>query len=298
MDEFGKPYVRVSSRPDHNQLTAIDSQSQIIRQALLSPSPQVFLLYTRLASLKPADGNDGRPFRGLGCVDSKTDNLSVKLEINPPAAAAPSTVKLTGRSRSAKSKGKVRKDESKILEFELAQDGSALRHRSGDTGSVLWRARAGTGLLSMVLGPLVRRYTATDLPELIPLIRKNISRAVPPSSSSHAYMIAAESLDWTLPAHRQLPHETLSDPPDLLLVVDCIYHPSLIPPLIDTLTTLAVPQRTAVLVLAELRAEDVIREFLERWVGGKGWEVWSVGGGHEDGMMGARFGMWVGWREV
>ena len=46
-------------------------------------------------------------------------------------------------------------------------------------------------------------------------------------------------------------------------------------------------------VVAELRAEDVLREFLQGWIA-LGWRVWSVG---ED-LLGARWGMWVAWRET
>lgn len=157
---------------------------------------------------------------------------------------------------------------------------------------------AGTGLLSVVLGPLVRRYSATDLPDLITLIRKNISHIpAKPSSSLTPHTIKAEALDWTLPADRQLSSSVLSDPPDLILVIDCIYHPSLVAPLIDTLTSLAVPHYTSVIVVAELRAEDVMTEFIEGWVSRDGWRVWNVGGEQTDGIMGPRYGIWVGWRE-
>jgi len=59
-----------------------------------------------------------------------------------------------------------------------------------------------------------------------------------------------------------------------------------------TMTTLAQPRHTVALVVAELRAEDVLRQFLEEWIG-LAWRVWSVG---ED-FLGPRWGMWVAWRE-
>ena len=142
--------------------------------------------------------------------------------------------------------------------------------------------RAGTGLLALALKPLVRKYTATDIPALVPLLRKNLLSA----------SVTVTSLDWTLPALRQVDVRG-ADAPDLLLVVDCIYHPALVRPLLTTLTSLATPQHTAVVVVAELRAEDVLREFLEGWIA-MGWQVWSVG---ED-LLGARWGMWVAWRET
>ncbi|KAI0060752.1 hypothetical protein BV25DRAFT_1839546 [Artomyces pyxidatus] len=293
---------------------------------------EVFLLYTRLGSLKPVDSEDHGHFRGLGYVDSKEDRLTVRVELAPaqahsgsPDAVAPRT-KPGGRSRKLY-KRKAREDEPVVHEFEVLQDKTALRSRTGDTGSVLWRASidflrlilqqhhfptpdgpfdldrlaqshvielgAGTGLLSVAIRPLVRRYTATDILALVPLIRKNIAHADTNSPAS------AVALDWTLPADRQLPDDVLSDPPDLVLAVDCIYHPSLVPPLLNTLAALAIPRQTVVLVISELRAEDVVREFLEGWLSrsDEGWQIWSVGGEAEDSLMGVRYAVWLGWRE-
>jgi hypothetical protein len=143
--------------------------------------------------------------------------------------------------------------------------------------------RAGTGLLALALSPLVRRYTATDIPALVPLLHKNLS-----ASAS----VTVTALDWTLPALRQVDVRG-ADAPGMLLVVDCVYHPAMVRPLLTTLTALATPQHTVAVVVAELRAEDVLREFLQGWIA-LGWRVWSVG---ED-LLGARWGMWVAWRET
>ena len=82
------------------------------------------------------------------------------------------------------------------------------------------------------------------------------------------------SLDWNLPALRQVDVRA-ADAPDLLLVVDCIFHPALVRPLLATLTSLATPWHTAVVVVAELRAEDVLREFLKGWIA-LGCRMWSI----------------------
>ena len=109
--------------------------------------------------------------------------------------------------------------------------------------------------------------------------------------------VSAEALDWIVlrnssPAARCT---AFSYPPiDLLLVVDCIYHPSLLPALVDTIDHLTTPERTAVLVIVELRAEDVVREFLELWLaaGGNVWEIW-----HVEGFMDGPYAVWVGWKK-
>lgn len=57
---------------------------------------------------------------------------------------------------------------------------------------------------------------------------------------------------------------------------------------------LTVPGRTAVMVVVELRAEDVIREFLQIWLAkSTEWEIWSVGG-----LMDGPYAAWVGWKKA
>ena len=56
------------------------------------------------------------------------------------------------------------------------------------------------------------------------------------------------------------------EPADVVLIVDCIYHPSLLPALVSTIDYLTIAGRTTVIVVVELRAEDVIREFLQCWL--------------------------------
>ena len=97
---------------------------------------------------------------------------------------------------------------------------------------------------------------------------------------------------------------------DLIIAVDCIYNPSLIAPLLETinyLTTLnsrSTPQpeeendtnvqllpSPTVLIVFELRAAEVSRDFLHAWLELPGkWEIWTVP------LLGARFAMWVGRR--
>ncbi|KAH8981740.1 putative methyltransferase-domain-containing protein [Lactarius akahatsu] len=283
------------------------------------PDDEIFFLYTRLATLKPADSSDTGHFHGLGSENSNQDALLVRIELKPPTTCELQRNTETGNQRRKRRKGggvQKAKDERGgrdpiVLEYVLLQDKTALRSRSGDTGSVLWKTSieflslvlqqrhfperrrglfdyeklsqahvlelgAGTGLLALALSPFVRKYTATDIPALVPLLRKNILSA--PASAP----VTVAALDWTLPAA-----------PNVLLVVDCVYHPALVRPLLTTLTALATPQHTAAVVVVELRAEDVLREFLQEWIA-LGWRVWSVG---ED-LLGARWGMWVGWRET
>lgn len=236
---------------------------------------------------------------------------------------------------------------------------------------IFYLSRSGTGLLSIALSPYVRHFTATDIPELIPLIRKNVNLnadgVVAPNSSlgspaSLSSNISMLPLDWNLlhslsepQRSRSFPLQSFSSPRhlapspesrsansnresrhalqhslshtastesahpiDLIIVIDCIYHPSLLPPLITTLNHLAASGYTAthnaehadevnktaiigipVLIVVELRADDVIREFLFLWLEA-GWTVWRVGEWIDDNFevrtMGKAYTMWVGWK--
>lgn len=164
---------------------------------------------------------------------------------------------------------------------------------------------AGTGLLSVALSPLVQHYTATDIAPLIPLIRKNVAHNFPTSTrtqlkvSEKGSNISVEELDWIAvesasPSQRTKIYNTAERPVDLLLVVDCLYHPALIPPFLATIEHLAIPGRTAVLIVSELRAEDVMRDFIQGWLEIPGWEIWRIP--NDD--LGKNYVIWLGWKAV
>ena len=146
-------------------------------------------------------------------------------------------------------------------------------------------------MLSIALAPLVRRYTATDIEPLIPLIRKNVTLNFPgwPTGSN----IAVEELDWqaleSTPISRR-PMVFNFEPVDVILAVDCIYHPSLLSSMITTIDYLSIPGRTTALIISELRAEDVIREFLEIWLSKPGWEIWRI----SNEVLGKHYAIWMG----
>ncbi|KAM6496843.1 putative methyltransferase domain containing protein [Amanita muscaria] len=271
---------------------------------------EVFILYSLLQGnhQSSSDGN----FRGLGHVDSRKDVLDITFDIKLPPTQC------SERSRSNPKKAKRLNDtKEKTITIVLAQDKTALRTRKGDTGSVLWKASidfsqlilnqmystpdksifdpeklrelhvlelgSGTGLLSIVFSPLVGRFTATDVGELVPLIRKNLALNFvgwPNCVKEQGNNVTVEELDWiTFSSATPFLRKRMSNfqPVDILLVVDCIYHPSLLPHLVESLDHLAVSDRTVVVIVVELRAEDVIREFLTLWLQRSGWKIWRIG---------------------
>jgi hypothetical protein len=152
---------------------------------------------------------------------------------------------------------------------------------------------AGTGLLSIALSACAKSYTATDIAPLLPLLRKNVAlnfagwtQNTKPPEGSPGSNISVEELDWeTLlslpPTGRSRYYPKPPEPNakwDLVLIVDCIYHPSLLPALVETIETVSTAGKTWALVIVELRQEDVVREFLERWLNKGTWRLFRVDG--------------------
>ena len=136
---------------------------------------EIFLLYTRLAALRPADGSDAGHFHGLGSENSREDSLLVHIELKKPpppstvptGASEPSLTSSSSRRNRGKKKKReegpqsgsdvsIRRGEPVVLEYRLFQNITALRSRSGDTGSVLWKSR----LCVSVFEPPLLRLTA------------------------------------------------------------------------------------------------------------------------------------------
>lgn len=105
---------------------------------IMDADEEIFLLYTRLAAMKPTDNDNASHFHGLGFVDSSHDKLPVRLEIKPRAPVEADTVSTTSRGARKKRRPMI---SHMVCEWELWQDKTALRSRAGDTGSVLWQAR-------------------------------------------------------------------------------------------------------------------------------------------------------------
>lgn len=142
-----------------------------------------------------------------------------------------------------------------------------------------------------MLSALAKSYTTTDIAPLLPLIRKNVAlnfsgwtHNTKPPEGSPGSNICVEELDWeTLlslpPARRSRYYPKPAEPNaewDLVLVVDCVYHPSLLPALVETIETVSTVGKTWVLVIVELRQEDVVREFLETWLQKGSWRLFRV----------------------
>ena len=89
------------------------------------------------------------------------------------------------------------------------------------------------------------RVTLTDLDRLVPLLQESIS--LNPSLKDR---VSARSLHWGDESHIGSFEE---DPPDLILVADCVYYSASLQPLIATLSSLASLKGCPVLLAYEVR---------------------------------------------
>ncbi|KAF8159814.1 putative methyltransferase-domain-containing protein [Crassisporium funariophilum] len=296
-------------------------------ERVIDADEEVFIIYSELQTKSSTSSGDNP--RGLGYVDSHKDVLEVKFELKGVVPAVEPT-NGSNRQRHKSRKAAVPVDQSieiELLQDKTAlrsrkgDTGSVLWRASMDFGqlvlqqyhsnmseSLLDRGTlesqhilelgSGTGLLGIAFSPLVRQYTATDIGSLIPLIRKNVALNFPgwPNCPSNApgSNISVEELDWKVlesSSSSQRSRNFSFEPVDLLLVVDCIYHPSLLPSFVSAIDYLTTAGRTAVLVVSELRAEDVMREFLEIWLSKAGWEIWRV-----PNLLENHYVVWMGWK--
>ncbi|KAJ6518770.1 putative methyltransferase-domain-containing protein [Mycena sanguinolenta] len=295
-------------------------------EQVVDADEEVFILY----STKSASSNEPR---GLGYLDSRTDILTLEFELKAPLAsdAGISKAKRNTKIRDRIVEVQLAQDKT-ALRSRIGDTGSVVWRASIDFAQMVLQQHhvnspvslfderlkdanvlelgSGTGLLSIALSPLVGHYTATDMTPLVPLIRKNLSLNFPgwPNQGVPALgvggNISVDDLNWetlhsTPPRRRAELFPPPAAPFDLVLLVDCIYHPSLLPPLLATIEHMSTRGQTAVLVLMELRAEDVTREFLAGWLAlsGGAWEIWRIDT-DGDAMLGKGhpYAMWVGWR--
>ncbi|KAF7098741.1 hypothetical protein CFC21_100458 [Triticum aestivum] len=174
----------------------------------------------------------------------------------------------------------------------LHQQPSSFRGASGVTGAVVWDSAvvlakflehaadagllpvrgaravdlgAGCGLVSVVAALLGARVVATDLPDRVRLLRKNLEENVCNGDGDGGSATVAELVwgdEYELDPELLLWLDTEAEPPELVLGSDVVYSEEAVGDLLATLCRLAGP-RTTVLLAGELRNDVVVECFLE-----------------------------------
>jgi predicted nicotinamide N-methyase len=143
-----------------------------------------------------------------------------------------------------------------------------------------------TGLLGIVLAPLVANYLLTDQQYIMKTLESNLQANVACTSGKKKQPLSRATanlqtiaLDWetdspeTIMQH--IPH---ADSVDLVIACDCVYTNYLIPPLVRTLKDICsqggLARPTTVMIAQQLRAEEVLELFLQAML--LSFDVWRV----------------------
>ncbi|KDE05408.1 hypothetical protein MVLG_04203 [Microbotryum lychnidis-dioicae p1A1 Lamole] len=219
---------------------------------------EIFLIYTRKLGLAETDSRTSssegaaKTFPpGLGFLDSSKEVIVVPLLIEPSENTSSSTKSNNGRRSKKKTGAGGVPLLPKELEVMVCQDLQALRHRKGDTGSVLWRISihlahhilkdhyfpsplhpplfpslshlrvlelgSGTGFLGCALAPFVGHWTFTDQYESLQLIQRTLSKN---QANDVALMdpkrFEVQELDWVEEARDSSSNSNSTKPPNEL----------------------------------------------------------------------------------
>jgi hypothetical protein len=116
-------------------------------------------------------------------------------------------------------------------------------------------------VLPCLTAKLFQSWIATDLPQCLATLRKNVSR-------NACANVEVEAVDWTQPPLSKTDY-------DVIFAVDVVFNESLALPLVQALSHFATPQQTLAVVALELRSSDMVETFLQTWLEA-GWTVWRV----------------------
>lgn len=127
---------------------------------------------------------------------------------------------------------------------------------------------SGTGLLAILLSPLCKSYTASDLLINLRLCSRNLQLNGIDVVSDVGNVVRMEEIDWfDMPTSRGSEVIDTSDYEyDLILAVDCVFNEALAIPLINTMNRYCrTGSRTVALVVVELRSPDVVSVSSSFW---------------------------------
>jgi hypothetical protein len=99
----------------------------------------------------------------------------------------------------------------------------------------------------------------TDLQYALPLMRENVER----NANDIQCPIECKECDWFSPASIDELFGNADGLPDMILVADCVWLPSLIVPLLQTLKVYTTHSHTKVLVTYQQRGREAHEELME-----------------------------------
>ncbi|KAF2662684.1 hypothetical protein K491DRAFT_700410 [Lophiostoma macrostomum CBS 122681] len=229
------------------------------------------------------------PSQALGIIDSKTSTVEVC--VSGRDLTIHQSPGLLTSDRKSGTTGAVIWRVTPLFAEWLSPTNFLFRHDFLSSHSTVVELGAGvSGVVALTLGPLVRRYLATDQQYVLKLLKQNIAENTPVTSTKtgrtkhhknreqhggdHSSIQTLE-LDWELDSVQSL--STV----DLVLACDTIYNESLIEPFNSTCAEICRLRsesqqegRTICLVAQQLRSSDVFEMWLKSFQ--KQFKTWRI----------------------
>ncbi|EGG06143.1 uncharacterized protein MELLADRAFT_63443 [Melampsora larici-populina 98AG31] len=179
---------------------------------------------------------------------------------------------------------------------------------------------SGTGALAVLCNKMFpsdsqSSWTVSDQSSLLSTISRNLTlnKLTHVNEFQHPSQYQVEEIDWLeiekdwMKINLKPDLDEIQSSYDLILAIDCLYNESLILPFLHTLDHIAKPQSsdgrsaTLVLIVSQLRSEEVMRLFVESWIKLPFWKIFRV---DLDGLRSdlkldlshPKYVVWFGWK--
>ena len=230
-------------------------------EQVASANEETFLLFSQTL-----------PTNDLGFVDNKSEGL--ELDIGNRTIVLKQSPGLLVSQRKTGTTGAVLWKITPLVANWLATSPTVLQDAQIlAADSVVVELGCGiSGLIGIVLAPMVKRYVLTDQAYVAKKVDENITANIVKSKRGN---LATRrpifvDLDWeTDNASRQALGFDSDEEVDLLIACDCIYNEHLIRPLVQTMADVChlrnegSSKSTAVLIAQQLRSEEIFESFLD-----------------------------------
>jgi hypothetical protein len=193
-----------------------------------------------------------------------------------------------------------------IASWIISSDNPLFKHHVLHSNSSVLELGCGiSGIIGLVLGPLVQHYTLTDQEYVMKYLKQNLLNNMPntsangsrsrnpkarspraPATANVSSNITAQSLDWETDYVSSVVTELEegSRSLDVIIACDCIYNDALIPPLVQTCVDVCLLRRTQTedleaeptvcIIAQQLRSAEVFEAWLQAFH--NAFRVWRV----------------------
>lgn len=224
--------------------------------------------------------SENLPSNNLGFVDSKANDI--EMDIGGRSVLLKQSPGLLLSQRPAGTTGAVLWKVTPLIASWLASKPRVLYSILSAEATVVEVGCGISGLIGILLAPLINTYILTDQAYVSKKVHENIAANTPTTrrGSKAANIPRFVDLDWetTVPSKVGL---SLNDDTNINLIIacDCIYNEHLIQPLVNTMAEMCRlrgedGRRTVILVAQQLRSEEIFEGFMAVLL--EDFEVWRM----------------------